>query len=161
MIVDQIKKNILCLFLGCLLPACEPHHQESEQSARKPKASALEAVSDDPEQAPPVPLKQIPNQGSPALKVLESLRSSDQSGHRRLQLFLEHSQPVAQSFYWQIIGLYRNQYDAIWIYVHAPGTKSGLWQARAAWFSPSLPRNLHLPGFKVQHRHDGLYWSQE
>ena len=159
MSVDQIKKNISTLLtLGLMLATgCQP--KPAKAPAPSPRPTPAVVAQDDPKLEPPLPLKQPETGPVPSLQVIGSLRSLDQAGHRRLQLYLEHQLPVDQAFYWQIVDLYRSQFDAIWIYLRPPGEQAERWQSQAAWFAPGLPQNLHIPGFKPIAQHDGLYWT--
>lgn len=159
MSVDQIKKNIFILTVAglILISGCQP--KQAKAPGPSPRPTALAMAQDDPRLDPPLPLKQPETGPMPVLQVIASMRSLDQTGHRRLQLYLEHKLPVDQAFYWQLVELYRGQYDVIWIYLRPPGERAERWQTQAAWFSPEMPQNLHIPGFKPVAQHDGLYWT--
>lgn len=160
MSVDQIKEKISHLFiLGSLfmLTAC-PQQQIKESPGPAPEASAA-PLHNQINLEPPLPLKRAEDQVTPVLQVLASLKSRDRAGHRRLQLYLQHDLPVDQAFYWQVITLYRSQYDVIWIYLHASKQLAGEWHDQAAWFAPEIPKEFHIPGFKAKAEHDGLYWT--
>ena len=155
--VDRIKKNFSILLLSSLLLGCQLLPKAASPSPT-PRPS-LRPPRDELAFEPPLPLKQAGSESLPALHVIASLNSRDRAGHRRLQLYLQHQRPVEQSFYWQVVKLYRNQFDAIWIYTSPRAQESSNWSTQAAWFAPDLPKSFHIPGFKPQAEHDGLYWT--
>jgi hypothetical protein len=164
MSVDQIRKFLWRWMLpGMLLFGCQLNQDEVRQAASASPSDrpAMTKTMNEPGLEPPLALKALKLESLPSLHVLGSLVSRDHAGYLRLQLYLQHSGPVSQNFYWQIIQLYRSQFDIIWIYVSANANASETnWYSRGAWIGPHLPKSLHIPGFRATENHDGLYWTQ-
>ena len=159
---DRINKKffrlLALLFSAAWLSGCPQLREAITKASAKPSPSPS-PLRDELAFEPPLPLKRSGSGPVPALHVIGSLSSRDRAGHRRLQLYLQRPAPVEQAFYWQIISLYRSQYDVIWIYTSSQAQATDHWQSKAAWFAPELPKSFHFPGFKPTAEHDGLYWT--
>ncbi len=112
---------------------------------------------------PPFALKNIHIKEISQIQIKDQISSQDRQGLKRIQLYLDTDTKITQAHYWELIELYKKQYDIIWFYRSKQTGETDLsrWQNTAAWFANKIPKQYHFFDFKAKNQFENLYWGHD